>query len=134
VLLGIPAYARHVRDPLQVKTFAEMLTDALQDGSVTAATVIDVDNVGSDHKGYRGESPRRVRRKVELARSLKLGGVFFWELGQDLHVDRDGADGDEYNQGFGAPGGVLLEAAAEGKVYGPYQPDRKGVGGRHNEL
>jgi GH18 family chitinase len=112
ILLGIPAYARHSRDPAQVKTYVEMLAEAGADAAAATARgePIDLDGFGEDFRGYRGESPGRVRRKAELARSLGLGGVFFWELGQDAPTKE-------------APGGVLLQAASEGRVHEGWRPD-----------
>jgi chitinase len=107
IMLGIPAYARHMSDPTQVKTFGEMLNEATQaaESLQSKSAIVDLnDNFGTEYRGYRGESPRRVRRKVQVARSLGLGGVFFWELGQDARNSQ-------------APGGILLQAAAEGTSY-----------------
>lgn len=106
VLLGIPAYSRHQADPSKVRTFAETFDAAQASGS----NGVDLDELGSSYEGYLGDSPKRVREKVELAMSLQLGGVFFWELGQDKH-----------DSSVGAPGGVLLQAAATGKVYRRYE-------------
>ena len=100
ILLGIPAYARHMDNPGMVKTYAEIVDEMEQDGIPTQAwDTIDI------WQGYQFDSPQAVLRKVELARSMKLGGVFFWELGQDKSHTI-------------APGGILLEAAARGKSYG----------------
>jgi GH18 family chitinase len=90
ILLGIPAYARHRDDPNNVRTFAELVDDGYRELSQ------------SSYKGYLFDSPGRVKRKVKYAREKKLGGVFLWHLGQDTQVR-------------GAPGGMLLEAAAIGE-------------------
>ena len=78
VLLGIPAYARHLRDPSQVKTFGEIYDSIIQRSDD------DMDD-SSLHswKGYEWESPARIQAKIDLAKEMQLGGIFFWELGQD---------------------------------------------------
>jgi hypothetical protein len=93
VIMGIPAYARHVRRMADVKTFAEII-DEIENSQSS-------ENFGDagDWRGFRGESTVSVSVKVEWAARKRLGGVFFWELGQD-------------KQHSTAPGGILLEAAA----------------------
>ena len=49
--------------------------------------------------GFKYDSLQAVRDKVDYAKREGLGGVFFWELGQD-------------NQHASTAGGLLLEAAA----------------------
>jgi GH18 family chitinase len=90
LILGIAAYARHKDDPTNVRTFAELVEDGYRELTQ------------SSYKGYLFDSPGRVKRKVKWAKKKKLGGVFLWELGQDKQVR-------------GAPGGMLLEAAAVGE-------------------
>eukprot|EP00539_Tryblionella_compressa_P008739 CAMPEP_0178790284 /NCGR_PEP_ID=MMETSP0745-20121128/7353_1 /TAXON_ID=913974 /ORGANISM="Nitzschia punctata, Strain CCMP561" /LENGTH=129 /DNA_ID=CAMNT_0020448285 /DNA_START=1 /DNA_END=387 /DNA_ORIENTATION=- len=94
ILLGIPAYARHVKDPSKVRTFAEIYTDAVEEGKHTN---IDWFNLNS-WKGYEWDSPARIQEKIALARAKGLGGIFFWEIGQDKCTDNH-------------PGGILLETA-----------------------
>jgi chitinase len=108
VLLGIPAYSRHQGDSSKVRTFAETFDAA----EVSGLNGFDLDALGSNYEGYMGDSPKSVREKVKLAKSLHLGGLFFWELGQDKH-----------DSSVGAPGGVLLEAAATGKVFGALESE-----------
>jgi hypothetical protein len=94
IIVGIPAYARHSRRPGDVMTFAEIIDDMERTQSH--------DNNFEDArywKGFQGESALTVKAKVDWARKSKLGGIFFWELGQD-------------KQHAAAPGGILLEAAA----------------------
>ena len=57
---------------------------------------MDVQTMMSD---YQVETPSAVAKKVKYAYEAGLGGVFFWELGQD-------------KQSPSAPGGILLQAAA----------------------
>ena len=115
VLLGIPAYARHLRDPSRVKTFGEIYDDIRDsnnnddnddddnndnDDSSTAANKDDARRLRlHSWKGYEWDSPARIRAKVDLARQLKLGGIFFWELGQDKITAEN-------------PSGVLLESTS----------------------
>lgn len=89
LLLGLPAYARLEANPGQVRTFSELMDES--NGRVVDTNVWN---------GYRFDSPREIRQKVARAKSIGLGGVFFWELGQDSQHDKLG------------PGGILLEAAA----------------------
>jgi GH18 family chitinase len=94
ILLGIPAYARHVTVPTNVKTFAE-----IHDGIVAESGAgIDWETLHS-WQGFEWESGRRIRDKVQLARELGLGGVFFWEIGQDKATESH-------------PRGILIETAA----------------------
>jgi GH18 family chitinase len=107
VLLGIPAYARHIRNPSQVKTFSEIYDGIRKESEknpnpskkTEKIELGDTDSTLHSWKGYEWESPTRIRAKIDLAKELNLGGVFFWELGQDKTTN-------EY------PGGILLETAA----------------------
>jgi GH18 family chitinase len=99
LIVGIPAYARQENHPTNVTTFAE-----LYDGMVVTLERQPLKNTidNLDHfLGYRWDSPRLVRQKVQYVLEQNLGGVFFWELGQDKQAENV------------APGGVLLQAAAE---------------------
>ena len=98
IVVGIPAYARHGRNPGQVKTYSEVI-DSLEKDEANA----NLKSVGekSSYKGFLFDSPKDVRQKVDIAVEGGYAGVFFWELGQDKqHADW-------------APGGMLLEAAAD---------------------
>ncbi|KAG7368353.1 glycosyl hydrolase family 18 protein [Nitzschia inconspicua] len=97
VLLGIPAYARHLEKPGLVKTFGEIYDIILQENDADERSV-DWYNL-SAWNSFEWESGQRIRDKVHLATTFGLGGVFFWEIGQD-----------KVSELF--PGGVLLEAAA----------------------
>lgn len=93
ILLGIPAYARHVEHPERVKAFGEIYDEVTQG---------DRSHAWDDFhslEGFEWESPKRIREKVDLAREKGLGGVFLWEVGMD-----------KFSEEF--PGGMLLEAAA----------------------
>ena len=96
ILFGIPAYARHSQNPSMAKTFAELYDQAMEANSAARDQVLERNEWG----GYRFEAPGDVERKVRYAMEQQLGGIFFWELGQDKQVEGD------------APGGYLLEAAA----------------------
>ena len=106
VLLGIPAYARQTHNPSQVKTFSEIYDDirieheSNQNPSKDVREFLLGDTEGDLHSwsGYEWESPKRIRAKVDLAKDLNLGGVFFWEIGQDKGIDEH-------------PRGILLETA-----------------------
>lgn len=94
VHIGIPAYARHVQQPGNVKTFAE-LVDSM-------SPQMDLDGLNS-WNGFRGDSPKDAWAKVTYAKAHGLGGVFVWEIGQDKQTAE-------------ASGGILLEALS-GRTY-----------------
>jgi GH18 family chitinase len=106
VLLGIPAYARHLANPSQVKTFGEIYDEIHNEftpnDNPTEETkqflLGDMKSTLNSWNGYEWESSSRIRAKIDLAKELNLGGVFFWELGQDKLTE-------------GHPSGVLLETA-----------------------
>mmetsp|Transcript_18233 Transcript_18233/g.37596 ORF Transcript_18233/g.37596 Transcript_18233/m.37596 type:complete len:373 (-) Transcript_18233:99-1217(-) len=104
VLLGIPAYARHLSNPSQVKAFGEIYDGIQQESEshsskeTTKFLLGDAESSLHSWEGYEWESPTRIREKVDLAKELKLGGVFFWELGQDKTTEEH-------------PRGILLEGA-----------------------
>ena len=91
LFLGIPAYGRHGKDVGRVMTFAEM---------VDAAETHVLDRVKGPWSEFHYDGPTVVRQKVRWAKQKRLGGVFFWELGQDKQLKT-------------FPGGVLLEAAKD---------------------
>jgi GH18 family chitinase len=94
IILGIPAYARNVRAPSQVKTFSEIYDAIIQENS----DILDIDRMHS-WNGYEWDSPARIHDKIDLAKKMGLGGIFFWEAGQDKFTDDH-------------PRGILLESAA----------------------
>ena len=94
IVLGIPVYARHQMNPSQVKTFADIVTES---GSSSNSDVLS--EVAS-FQGFSYDSPSQVTDKVQYAVREGLGGIFFWELGQDFV--------DEKNDG-----GILVTAAYE---------------------
>jgi GH18 family chitinase len=100
LMLGIPAYARNMYNPSNVKTFAELYDDIIGTG-YDNKTNMDSSTMMRKHAwdGYEWDSPARVQEKVRLAKQYGLGGVFFWEIGQDK-VTKD------------YPEGILLHAAA----------------------
>eukprot|EP00536_Pseudo-nitzschia_multiseries_P004920 jgi/Psemu1/11270/gm1.11270_g len=102
VLLGIPAYARHLGEPSQVKTYGEIY-DEIRSQDANADIGVHA------WEGYEWDSPSRIRDKINLARKMKLGGIFFWELGQDK-ITTDN------------PSGTLLEAAAAAASAGSPSP------------
>jgi GH18 family chitinase len=92
IVVGIPAYARHSKNPQMVKTYAEIFDEM----KPTSEDMLEK----QPWNGYSYDSPNEVRRKVEYAVEKGLAGVFFWELGQD-----------KQDATFG-PGGILLGAAS----------------------
>jgi GH18 family chitinase len=95
IILGIPMYGRNLNNPVEVKTFYEVYDgiaededqdDDLKSGPTTL----------SSWKGYEWDSPDVIEEKIVLAKNKKLGGIFFWEIGQDKRTET-------------YPMGVLLE-------------------------
>lgn len=87
IVLGIPGYGRHVNNPSQVKTYAELVDDGLRDLSTMK------------WQGYYFDSWSLIRKKMEYVKRRGLAGAFLWELGHDKVTE-------EY------PAGVLLSAIA----------------------
>lgn len=81
ILLGIPFYARHLQSQGNVMTFGEIY-DAVVDENGNDQQSIDWSTLHS-WNGFEWESGRRIRDKVELAKNKGLGGIFFWEVGQE---------------------------------------------------
>jgi GH18 family chitinase len=96
IVVGIPAYARHGQNPSLVKTFSECVDE------MPSPNLKDINK--GEWKGYFYDSPKLVRYKVRWAEKHGLGGVFFWELGQDKQQETLG------------PGGILLKAALKEKL------------------
>ena len=105
ILLGIPAYCRHNRDPSQVKTFGEIYDEIRIDNNnnpneeKTKFLLGDIYSSMYSWKGYEWDSPSRIQAKIDLAKENNLGGIFFWEIGQDKFTDEH-------------PNGVLFDTAA----------------------
>jgi len=91
IVLGIPGYARHKDSPSQIKTFAELMDDGLDD------------EMTSEWKGYLFDSPALIRKKVRFVKQNDLAGVVLWELGHD-------------KQDKNKPSGWLIDAMANKKV------------------
>lgn len=98
IVVGIPAYARHGKNPGNVKTYSEVVDALLESEPDTTKEKIDQ---RKSWKGFLFDSPPQVRKKVDYAVEDGLAGVFFWELGQDKQHEELG------------PGGILLEAAGQ---------------------
>jgi chitinase len=94
IFLGLPAYGRHRIHQSEAKTYSELIDIELQRGKTfdEFRTTYEIDE-------YIFDSPAAISAKVRLAIKEGLGGVFFWELGQDKRHES-------------APSGILLTAAA----------------------
>ena len=90
LVLGIPLYARHQQYFGDVKTLSEIADAA---GSKALLET-------SSHNGYEFESQATLREKIAFVEKEGLGGVFFWEVGQDK---QDASLG---------PGGVVMSSVA----------------------
>jgi len=71
IILGLPFYGRHLKQPDQTLTWSEIAARYRP-----ASGVDEVDQIY-----FNG--PETLRRKVSFARQSGLGGVMVWELGQD---------------------------------------------------
>mmetsp|Transcript_41091 Transcript_41091/g.46691 ORF Transcript_41091/g.46691 Transcript_41091/m.46691 type:complete len:325 (-) Transcript_41091:103-1077(-) len=91
IVLGIPGYGRHKDSPSQIKTFAELIDDGLDDETT------------NEWNGYLFDSPALIRKKVKFVKQNDLAGVVLWELGHD-------------KQDKNKPGGWLVNAMANQKV------------------
>lgn len=99
IVLGIPAYARHAKNSGLTKTYAEIVGElhtftnlkllTKDQDLLTLLHVEIVDYYFGDKKlsavdGYYFDGPGDVALKVRYAKKAELGGVYIWELGQDL--------------------------------------------------
>jgi len=96
LVMGIPAYGRHGKNAGLVRTYSEVVDEMIRNDGGSGRDV----RSARSWKGYRFDSPEDVEAKVEYAAQNDLGGVFFWELGQDKQMPGV------------AEGGILLESAA----------------------
>lgn len=97
IVVGIPAYGIHGKNPGDVKTYSEIV-DALLELDPNLSR--DDATQRKSWKGYLFDSPSLVAKKAAIAKEEGLMGVFFWELGQDKQHPE------------WSPGGMLLETAA----------------------
>ena len=81
LVLGLPAYARHARDPNQVKSHAELVDVAESSSRLGSLATFGLGEQTFD--GFTGNGPSLVSDKVAWAASKGMAGVFFWEIGQD---------------------------------------------------
>ena len=97
IVVGIPAYGRHGKNPSQVQTYSEIV-----DAIISSSPDTTQGNIArlQSWKGILFDSPNKVREKVRYVLKQKMGGVFLWELGQDKQ------------QEDWASGGILLHSAA----------------------
>ena len=72
--LGVPFYGRHIKTG-DWKSYE----DLVQMNAALLKNRPEVDEAG----GYYFNGPGTIAKKVQLARSLGLGGVMIWEVGQD---------------------------------------------------
>ena len=106
LVLGIPAYGRHVKNTGLVRTYSEVMDDVLKEYKNNDEDAMNTIQSIQSWGGYRFDSPDDVRDKVNYAMQFGLGGIFLWELGQDKQL-----------AGI-AEGGILLEEAAAAVIHG----------------
>jgi chitinase len=95
IFLGLPAYARHRFRQGETKTFSEVMDIELGRGKT-----VDELRLTYEVDEFLFDSPAAVASKVRHAMKEGLGGVFFWELGQDKQLKI-------------APSGILLTSASK---------------------
>ena len=101
LLLGIPAYGRHEKNVGLVQSYSEIVDDVLKEYGDNDDEIKRTIRKLRYWNGYLFDSPEDIREKVKYAMRMGLGGVFFWELGQDKQLG-----------GSAEAGGILLEEAA----------------------
>eukprot|EP00529_Nitzschia_sp_RCC80_P027163 CAMPEP_0113448688 /NCGR_PEP_ID=MMETSP0014_2-20120614/4895_1 /TAXON_ID=2857 /ORGANISM="Nitzschia sp." /LENGTH=287 /DNA_ID=CAMNT_0000339907 /DNA_START=372 /DNA_END=1235 /DNA_ORIENTATION=- /assembly_acc=CAM_ASM_000159 len=82
VILGIPMYGRNLKDPNEVKTFYEIYDGIVEDDNVSSSP-----DTLSQWQDYEWDSTDAIEQKILLAKNKDLGGIFFWEIGQDKRTD-----------------------------------------------
>lgn len=109
--MGIPLYSRVREKPGEMRTIAEMVTEQAK-GDINA--ILEAE---SEYNHFEYDTPSKIEAKVRLSLELGLGGIHFWELGQD-YIDSQ----------FG-PGGIMLKAALDAE-----QRYRTKTGEKHNSV
>lgn len=91
IVVGIPLYGRHERSPGEVRTYAEIV-DAMTHTPAEpgdprarplAERVAPALASTSSHDGFLFDGRSAAQLKTAWAKREGLGGVFFWEVGQD---------------------------------------------------
>jgi GH18 family chitinase len=103
--IGLPLYSRVTSQPGQMRTIEEMVKEQAN-GDVE--TILKAE---SEFNGFVYDTPEKIEAKVRLALEMGLGGVHFWELGQDFQDTKYG------------PGGIMLQAVLDAKQ--KYQDEHK---------
>lgn len=109
--LGIPLYARVRQQPGEMRTIAEMVTEQAN-GDINA--ILEAE---SEYNNFEFDTLSKIDVKVRLSLELGLGGVHFWELGQD-YIDSQ----------YG-PGGIMLKAVLDAE-----QRYRAETGDKHSSV
>jgi chitinase len=116
VVLGLPAYGRHLSNPGMVQTYAE-LADGLKENGLM---IRDDTHIAAN--GVRFDSPNDIRKKLMYARHQYLAGVFVWEVGQDKTLPTQGASR-----------GVVVDSI-HGKLFSSNQASASGETAHAEEL
>ena len=85
IILGIPCYGRHHKNPAMVKTVAELIEEG-----IVAEKRYELESLKSLNslEGFLIDSPDLISQKVEFVVQLGLGGVFLCEIGQDYRSEK----------------------------------------------
>jgi GH18 family chitinase len=90
IFVGIPLYGRHKHNFHQVKTFAELYDDIIQhrQEQQQQQQIVVLPRISriNEYNDYLFESQKTMQTKVKYAIQQQLGGIFFWEIGQDKHI------------------------------------------------
>lgn len=81
LFLGIPCYGRVQGAPETVKTYSELMEAAVTNSA--GQVVAENDFYQHAGHGFHYNGRQMVGQKTSLVKEQALGGVFFWEAGQD---------------------------------------------------
>jgi GH18 family chitinase len=104
IWLGCPLYGTQWNFPHNVQTYAEVSERIMKQYGDSCNQVKDraqyLQDLKTAFEGYQWDSPSVISEKMGYVHTQKLGGVFVWELGQDLQTSD-------------SPGGLMLMAISK---------------------
>ncbi|GMI16124.1 hypothetical protein TrLO_g4854 [Triparma laevis f. longispina] len=89
LIVGIPAYGRHEKKLAQVKSYSEIVDEKVKEAGMVDVDVPVVEKLDpnfisrNQHNQFLFDCQLSAQRKTSYAKSMGLGGVFIWEVGQD---------------------------------------------------